>query len=395
MPELAPFDSLLESFIAERQVPGASLAVLRDGRVVLARGYGWADREQQIAVEPTSLFRIASISKPITAVAIFQLIDEGKLHLDDLVLDRLGHDAPLCLPEPADPRWRRITLRQLLQHTAGFDRDLSFDPMFQSVEIAKALSVPPPAEPKQIMQHMLGLPLDFDPGQRYAYSNFGYCLLGRIIEQVSGDSYEHFVRSQVLEPAGIAHMRIGKSLRRDRAEGEVTYYVANDEQGPSLFGDVGQPVSVPYGTWYHEALDAHGGWIGSALDLARFARAMDPNNVAAQVTNEALLAMRERPTGLAGAEADGAPKDAYYGCGWFARPVGSNGACNLWHTGSLPGTATLLVLRHDGLAWAVLFNTRSGPSGEHLGVAIDPLLHVAADAVESWPEHDLDPVPAE
>lgn len=97
--------------------------------------------------------------------------------------------------------------------------------------------------------------------------------------------------------------------------------------------------------------------------------------------------MIQRPNGAAGFDARGNPKPVFYGLGWSVRPVG--GKTNRWHTGSLDGTAALLVLRHDGLCWAVLFNTRSTLRGGHAGQQIDPILHKAAAAVKKWPKHDL------
>ena len=170
----ASFDKLLVSFMKENKVPGAALAVVRNGKLVVRRGYGFADRERKEPVEPDSLFRIASVSKPITAVAILKLAEDGKLHLDDKVAAILGL-------APKDPRFSDITVHQLLRHQAGFDRGASFDPMFRSVRIAKDLGVPPPAKPEHSIRYMERRPLDVDPGARYAYSNSGYCLLGRVV----------------------------------------------------------------------------------------------------------------------------------------------------------------------------------------------------------------------
>lgn len=384
---LAPFDELLSRFIRERDVPGAALAVSKEGRLVYSRGFGYADVEARTPVEPDALFRIASISKPITAVAVLQLVEQGRLRLDDRVTALLAVDPWLLPGSHVDPRLADVTVLHLLQHTCGWDRDASLvDPMFHSVEIAGLLKVPPPAEPMHIMRYVFGRPLDFDPGARYAYSNFGYCLLGRIIEQVTGEPYETCIRQAVLGPLGITGMRLGKTLLSKSAEREVKYYTADGATGPAVVGEaIGKPVPSPYGGWYLEAMDAHGGWLASAPDLVRFASAFDDPAHSPLLKPETIATMFARPAGLAGNEPDGRPRDSYYGCGWFVRPVGKGGAANHWHTGSLDGTSTLLVRRHDGLNWAVLFNTRSGPRDEVPGRAIDPLLHTAADAVREWP----------
>jgi N-acyl-D-amino-acid deacylase len=284
------------------------------------------------------------------------LVQKGKLDLDAKAFALLDL-------KPVDPRAADITVLQLLQHTAGWDRGKSGDPMFKSLEIAKAEGTAPPADANTIIHWMLGEPLDFDPGTRHAYSNFGYCVLGRIVEKVSGEGYEAFVKKSVLEPMGITRMRLGKTRLEDRAKDEVMY------RQPG-----GRLVDSPYGGFYLEAMDAHGGWLASAVDLARFASSLD--KVLDPKTQETMLAA---PPGLK-------PAAAYYACGWMVRPVGKAGKANTWHNGSLPGTNTLLVRRHDGFTWVALFNQRSSKDGE-----LDPALHRAADAVAEWPKEDLFP----
>ena len=381
--ELASFDELMTTFVREQQVPGAALAVTKDSRLVYARGFGLADRQRQQPVQPTALFRIASISKPVTAVAVLQLVERKKLTLNAGVCD------VLALPEPSDARWKQITILHLLQHTGGWDRDKAFDPMFRSVLIARALKVPPPAEPRHIIQYMVGQPLDFDPGSRYAYSNFGFCLLGRVIERVAGIAYERYVQQEVLAPLGVRRMRLGKTLPAERVGDEVVYY--GHGNAPAVVGAIGTLVPWPYGAWFLEAMDAHGGWIASAVDLVRFASAFDVPQACPILRPESIATMFGRPEGAAGYEVGGKPKVAYYGCGWQVRTLRREGEINTWHTGSLDGTSTLLVRRYDGKNWAVLFNTRNAPDGHRLADKIDHLLHQAADRVRSWPTTDQFP----
>jgi N-acyl-D-amino-acid deacylase len=375
-----PFDLQVTSFMAARNIPGGALAISRAGKLVYACGYGYADVDAQEALTAASPFRIASVSKPITAVAVFRLIElhPGQVSLETPAFELLGLTG-------TDPRLAQITIRQLLQHTAGWDRDKSFDPMFRPLEIAQTLGTPPPAGPDDVVRYMLDQPLDFDPGSRDAYSNFGYCVLGRIIEKVSGQPYEAFVQEAVLRPLGISRMTIGRTRLADRAAGEVRYY--DPGSGPSVMQSEDGVVPSPYGTFHLEAMDAHGGWIASAVDLVRFACAFDEPERCPLLTPESVAAMFACPEGSAGHEPDGRPKDAYYACGWMVRPTG-DGKANHWHGGSLPGTNTLLVRRHDGLNWAVLFSQRADESGLGYG-DIDPGLHRAAGAVEQWPEWDL------
>jgi len=361
--------------------------VARNGKLVYARGYGWADREAKAAVRPDSLFRIASLSKPITGVAVLKLVEDGKLTLDTEVFDLLALGAQLPEGRKLDDRWKQITLRHLLHHTAGWDRDKSGDPMFKSREISKSLGEPPPATPAQIIRWMLGKPLDFDPGARYAYSNFGYCLLGRVIEKVTGQTYENFVQQSVLAPAGVRRMRIGSSLERSRADGEVRYYTADGSNTESVFTGSKNPVPRPYGGFFLEAMDAHGGWIGSAVDLVRIATALDDPRRSPLKKPESFRRLFEAPAAPVAREEDGRLKDRWYACGWQVRPV-RDAAANHWHSGSLPGTYTLLIRRWDGFTFAALFNQRSD-DWQRGDAALDPALNRAASSVTEWPERDL------
>jgi N-acyl-D-amino-acid deacylase len=372
------------TFLKNEQPPGAELAVAKDGHLVYARGFGVTAYHGTEAVQPTALFRIGSISKPITAVAVLQLVERGKLALDAGVWEQLR------LPEPSDRRWKRVTILHLLQHTGGWDRDESIDPMFRSAEIARALRIRPPATAAHIIRYMLGQRLDFDPGSRFAYSNFGYCLLGRVIETVSGGAYETYVQREVLAPLGITRMRLGKTLPAERAAGEVTYY-GQETYGAAVMGVVGGRVPAPYGTWSLEAMDSHGGWLASAVDLVRFACAFDVPEQCRILKSHTIETMFARPDGLAGYDTSGKPTPAYYACGWQVRTLGARGRVNAWHTGSLSGTSTLLVRRFDGKNWAVLFNMRMARNGRRLALVIDPLIHRAADSVKHWPDTDLFP----
>lgn len=377
----APFDELMQSVLEEFGVPGAALAVARNGNLVYARGYGYADLKAKQPVMPTSLFRIASISKPITAAAVLKLVERRKLSLDDKVSQLLDLGKPGGEHSPADApadAWREVTIRHLLQHTGGWDREKSFDPMFRSVEFAREAGMEPPADASAVIRAMLRRELDFHPGERAAYSNFGYCLLGRVVEKAAGEPYAQAVYKLVLTPMGIQRMKLARTHVEDRAPGEVRYYVLGAERtGKSVFsGDLDAAVPLPYGAWCIETMDAHGGWLASAVDLVRFGTQLESK----LLSTKSVQAMTELPPGAAGYESNGAPKDVYYGLGWCVRRVDAEGHVNIWHTGALDGTSALLVRRHDGLCWAVLFNARD----DRLLDRVDRGLHVAADSVKNW-----------
>lgn len=389
VPSMRSFDRIVTETMMKHSIPGGAVAVAKDGRLVLARGYGLADVGLNQPVQPGSLFRIGSISKQITAVTILRLVEEERLDLDAKVFRLLDHLKPFS-GVSVDPRVYNVTIRQLLQHSGGWDPyRTQLDPMFGVREIAEATDAPAPAGPETIVRFMLGRRLDFDPGTYFAYCNFGYSVLGRIVEKVTGQNYEQYVKSRVLEPMGITRMRIGHSLLEGRANGEVRYYDYPDAPlAKSVFSNVSDPVPRPYGSFYVETLESCGGWIGSPIDLLRFVTAVDGRRQPRFLKPETVRLMVSPPARLWLGTTYGyrwAGK-YYYGMGWFVRPVGVD--ADWWHTGSIPGTTAIHVRTHDGLAWAALFNSRPKDI-ETFRYELNDALWQAAHEVTDWPTHNL------
>lgn len=382
---LESFDQMMTSFMEKFKAPGAALAVARKGQLVYSRGFGFSDLEKKEVVEHDALFRIASVSKPFTAVMILKLAEQDKIRLSDKVLDIIKIRPNLSSGVKIDPRWKEITVDHCLHHTGGWDREKSFDPIGRVAEIAKTLGTKLPVRPSQIVEYMLSFPLDFDPGSKAVYSNLGYIILGRIIEAVAGP-YEETVRNHVLKPVSITRMQLGKARLENRAKGEVRYYPLKPWTGPAVVGPkIGEVVPGQYGAQNLEGFEAHGGWIASASDLVRFAVAFNNWKKSPLLKESTIQTMLARPDGLAGYDVKGKPKASYLGCGWMVRPTGNSSRPNFWHTGLISGTSTLLVNRHDDLSWAVLFNTDFNSENKPLASLIDPLVHQAADAVKKWP----------
>jgi N-acyl-D-amino-acid deacylase len=374
---MAIYDRVITQLMSKWGVPGGSLAVSKDGRLVLAKAYGIADKEQNLPVQPESLFRIASVSKTITAVAVLKLVEEGKLDLEAKAFKLLDNLKPVS-GKTVDPRIYNITIRQLLQHSGGWDSEKSFDPMFSPTKAAIEVGATQPATSDTIIRYMLGQPLDFDPGSQYAYSNFGYCVLGRIIEKVTGQSYYDYVMENILQPAGATSMRLGKSLENEKYDGEVHYY---DYEGAPMALAVfpgSLIVPWPYGGFDIEAMDSHGGWVATATDLLRFVTALDSGKL---IKADTLATMVSHPM---------APlwqgSSYYYGMGWLVRPIGND--ANWWHTGSLPGTYSIVARTSNGFAWAALFNTRP-KDVDGFSRELDNALWDAYNGVTSWPTNDL------
>jgi CubicO group peptidase (beta-lactamase class C family) len=377
-PSMSSFDRIITALMSKYDVPGGQVAVAKAGKIVFAHGYGMADREAHQPVNPNSLFRIASLSKPFTSAAILKLVEAGKLRLDEKPF-RLLNLAPPRGKSP-DPRLGNITFRELLQHTGGWDRGKSFDPMFIPFKAAQAVGAPAPASCETIIRYMLGEPLQNDPGTAYAYSNFGYCVLGRVIEKVTGQPYERYVQNEILAPLGIRDMRTGHTFLDQRFPTEVKYYdFPGANEARSVFPNRPGMVPGPYGGFYLEAMDSHGAWIASAMDLVRFMLHLDGHVQPAPLQPATIREMIASP----GKPVQTDP-ETWYGMGWQVRRVGND--ANWWHTGSLPGTTTIMVRTSKEMHWAALFNTR--PKGNFAG-ELDGALWKAAGEVQQWPTRDL------
>ncbi len=335
-PELSAMDAVINDFMQAHEVPGMSVAVAREGVLVHQKAYGMADRDRGEKVTSAHLFRIASVSKPITSVAIFQLIEQGKLKLEDRVFGPgsiLGMDFG---SPPYKPHVAEVRLKHLLTHTAGGWQNDGTDPMFRN----------PSMNHRQLIAWAIGdVPLTNPPGEHYAYSNFGYCVVGRIIEKVTGQPYEQHVRTAVLARCGVSNMRISGNSRAERALGEVVYYGAAKED--------------PYDMQVRR-MDSHGGWLATAPDLVRFATHLD------LLRQESIAVMT---TGTAA--------NAGYACGWAVNKVP-----NWWHNGSLPGTTSIMVRTASGFCWAALLNTREGHG--NTGGALDGMMWEMVRKVKAW-----------
>ncbi len=283
IPSLSAIDNLVSNFMATYKVPGGAVGFVRDGKLLFVRGYGYADTNTQEVVQPDSLFRLASHSKAVTATAILKPVEQGQLTLNQPAFAILNYPAPTYPGASTDPRLAFITIRQLLNHSGGWNRNTAinpdggtgFDPTVNwTVRAAADLGTNVPANATAMVLWMLGKPLQFNPATQYQYSDFGYTVLGRILERITGTNYEQHIQSVVAE-AGIRRMRLSGSRRLEKLPGEVTSY---DYPGASLTTsifpeDIG-PVPWPYNFSY-TTMDSDGGWAASVIDLLRFASAVD------------------------------------------------------------------------------------------------------------------------
>lgn len=315
---LAAAEQAARTFMARYNVPGLSLAISNGGRLVYARALGVAEQATQAPLTVRHRMRIASVSKPITAAAIMLLAQQLKLTTSRRVFGSNGVLGNSYGTPPYDVDELKITIEHLLTHTAGF-ANVPGDPMF--------------SEPARDHASLIGWVLDTRtpatvPGTACNYSNFGYCVLGRVIEKATLKSYADHVKQALFQPAGAASFAIGGDTLAQRLPDEVVYH--------------GQSGENPYGMKIAR-MDAHGGWVATAIDLLRFLRVVDGFSPPGDLLNA--TSITRMTTGCAA--------NPNVALGW-----GVDGAGNWNHNGALPGSLSVLKRYANGIGQAALVNTR-------------------------------------
>eukprot|EP00111_Clytia_hemisphaerica_P023168 TCONS_00068162-protein len=344
-------DSTVKDFLKENQIPGGSLAITRHGKLVFAQGYG--NVNTGLDASPSHLWRIASISKPITGVAIMKLIEDGQIKLSDRVFGPNGILGNEYNNGEYSARELFITVLHLLEHTAGGTTwnnkggDGSSDPMFQHTTFSH----------KQLIDWVLKTrePSHW-PGSIYSYSNFGYCILGRIIEKVTGVTYSEYVRTKIMEPAKSEKMHIAGNTYAQKRPMETRYYSGDGN---------------PYTMNVHR-MDSHGGWITNPIDLQRFMVHYDGLSTVDDLLKGNTILNMVKPSVRNAGKCKG---------GWSINALKDW----WWHGGSLPGTMTVLVRLDEvrGLTWSFFVNKRG--SGE-----VDPLMWKVVNGITAWPSAGVD-----
>ncbi|SPE61402.1 exported hypothetical protein [Verrucomicrobia bacterium] len=361
VPELAPLQTAMLNYLDAHQFEAGTIALMNDSRLVLREGYGWRDTNFTTVIHPDNLFRLASVSKMLTASAITKLVDEGHISTSTLVYDYLG--IPPWGGVLGDSRIQNITVAMLLNHSGGWDRNTSpvGDPPFDTIEISSDMNLDYPAAPTNVISWMFSKPLDFTPGTTNVYSNFGYQILGRVIEKASGKRYIDYIQQDLLGNAGISNslgflnVIQARSRPRDLSPWEIWYadIPALDPLGPSAV-DYPTPLQAQwaYGGGYYESFDSFGGISASAIGLCNY-----------------LLKYWEG--------GDQRVQGEYYGWDYI-------------FYGSLPGVTSVLYQEitqtpssTNGVEFAALFNERDNDPNDN-GEA-ETVIVEATDQISSWP----------
>ncbi|MFD0559864.1 CubicO group peptidase (beta-lactamase class C family) [Stackebrandtia endophytica] len=326
---------IMRDYMEAHQVRAGSLAIRTRGELRLSSGYTFAEDDYP-TTRPDSLFRLASVSKAFACAAVHRLADEGVIDLSTPVFPFLGISTVALPGQTKDPRIDTVTVRQLVDHTGGWDRAAGFDPIFQGRHIARALELPGRVSKRDVAHYMYGEPLQNAPGDVEVYSNFGYLLLGLVVEQATGTDFTEFVTTEILTPLGVENeVFLGNTIEADALDGEVGY----DATGTGLsawdpYSDV--PVPAAYGTFLIAECDSSGGLVATTAA------------VTALIAEYAVWGLGERSPG-------------YY------------------RTGAMAGTSTRATSLNSGVDWSYTFNARGGEANlNDLGSAINAAI-VASD----------------
>jgi len=365
VPELSVFDDTMQSYMDFYGINAGVLAVSANGNVVYQKGFG-------NSIPENTPMRLASVEKPITAAAIQHLIANGQLSLDDNAFDLDQFGGGILDLQPyngvlGDEWLKFVTVRDLLNHQGGFDRDTAAigDPQFATVFIAAQVGVPSPAGPDDIIRYMLAQPVDYVPGTNgcedgngdpfYCYSNFGYMVLGRIVEEVSGTSLLNYVRTYILTPSmdvPSQEILFGRSYDSANSVREP-YYQCSACSVQDVFFPNGSNVEKPYGGWHHEAFMGHGNLVTSAMPLMAF---MDRYQVGVTL-----------------------------GAG-VPLPPGTNGGGSF--TGAIDGISTRIQQRNDDINIVVLLSKHDG--AEHAQEVAGLISNIISNTITSWPNQTSD-----
>ena len=323
-------DSFVVRFMTQYHIPGMSVAIEKNGKILCAKGYGYSDKAKKQEVTTESLFRVGDISSTITSMAIMKLIEAGKLSITSKVFGDSGILKNDYGTPPYSKGITNITIDHLLHHTSGGWSD-GDDPIFlpalrnASVDRAKLLSA--------TLDHV---PLRSLPGQSFAYSRFGYFVLGMVIEKVSGQSYEDFVLQNVIRPAGIDAMRITADNESDKKKNEVICY-KEDTNIPFSYDEIDDD-------FFLSRAAACSGWLASAKDLVKL---IATDNLDSNTKEIMFTASKLNP---------------HYACGWSSNSDFKNWFC----ISQIPGSTAEFVRAGNGYRWAVLINTYRPVAGSYI-----------------------------
>ncbi len=341
-PELHAMDSIMQRYLKRWEIHGAQLAISRHDSLLYARGFGYADKDRKIPMEPSYIMRMASVSKLVTATGIMKLRDMGKIRLSDKVLGPKGIlNDTFYVNSIRDKRYFDITVEQLLRHKAGFT-NYAGDAIFSTRYIMQQNHLTTPPDHRTLLRIVLRRHLGYTPGTAQRYCNIGYTLLSLIIEKRTGMSYENFMQRYVLNPAGCYDFHIAGNYLKDRRKNETVYYMHSSSVPVPEFNNSGRMVVRCYGENDITTALGAGAWVASAAELCRLVASIDGDRTVPDVISPQAVKLmtQEMP-------------DHQFSLGWNFTPRNRP-----WiRTGSLVGTSALVLRYPDGECWVFITNT--------------------------------------
>ncbi|HEV2036586.1 MAG TPA: serine hydrolase domain-containing protein [Candidatus Dormibacteraeota bacterium] len=313
---ITAIDHFISAQMQQQRFSGTVL-IAQNGRILLDKGYGWADEGQRLRNQPSTRFRIASITKQFTAMAILLLQEQGRLHVQD----------PICRYITGCPAtWNTITIQHVLTHTSGIP------------EYATTLLMQQPASPAQLIAAFESEPLDFAPGAKFSYSNSGYVILGSIIEKLSGETYSEFLQQAIFRALHLSNTGYDQNFPPlpEHATGYKQPWVKAD------YVDMSVPFAA--GALYSTVDDLY------RWDAALFNRTFASSDSVTQMFTPQVTSCDQGGTPCTASECDAQRVNCYsYGYGWFLGqfPVDPQYVRVIWHSGGLPGFVSLNLYHPD------------------------------------------------
>lgn len=364
-------DKQIGKFIRQWEIKGASLAVMKDEKLIYAKGYGWADQENNEKTEVKHIFRIASLSKLITSVTIMKLMEDGLLNLNDKVFGIGGHLNYPQFSEFKDKRLTKITIEHLLRHKGGFTTRAG-DPLFSLSLVSRRLGLERAVEREELIKYVISRRLGFTPGTETSYSNIGYLLLSMIVEEVTGVEYEQYIKTNILFPNGIYDMHIAHNFYHEKYPNEVRYYEPSNEQPITPYDLSDTLLPRCYGGNNIRLLSGAGAWVASPVELLKFVSMIDGrDNVTDILSKESISIMtKSAPSTLP--------------IGWAK----CHSSGDWTRTGTLSGSSALIKYNSNGYSWVFITNTSSW-KGSTFPRNIERFFRGAMQKVSEWPQKDL------
>jgi CubicO group peptidase (beta-lactamase class C family) len=351
---VAGIDSIVEKFMEKYDMPGLSLAIAKNDSLLYVKGYGYADVSAQKEVTDSSLFRIGCLSQPITAMAILKLVEQGKISPGEKVFGTegiLGNDYG---SKPYDGRVNQITIKELLDHCAGWEND-------DNTLLNSSLSA------SQMLRLVLdSVPLQSPPGKNFNFSYLGYVILGKIIEKVTGKPYAKYIHSEILDPAGDTDMKIAGNRIQDRQKNEVTHYVR------TFWND--NYEDDEYYTQNISEMQAACGWLASAKNLITLLVRVDKFRYKPDIFNDSMMKIMLTPY----------DSNSHFSDGWWS----NNKFQNWFALGNYWATPSEMARADNGYCWVMLTNK----APQHLGADDDldkMIWEIISDSSIRWPKRDL------